>query len=74
MESWVISKKGMKVGKHRTINALMPGGNKLVLLKTITAIRKMEESVLKKAKVLTRRRMFLVALDSGEDWEEIGVT
>ena len=69
LESRLMSRKGLTVGKHRESTELKVVRIPLGLLKIAKIIRKMQERVLKKTKVLTRRKMVLIALDPGDDWE-----
>ena len=64
-------RKGLIVGKHAVTMAELFTKNKLGLFKRLKTMLQMVERVLKLTKVLTTRRMVLVALDSGEDMEEI---
>ena len=66
-----MSRKGLIVGKHAVTTAELFTKNKLGLFKRLKAMLQMVERVLKLTKVLTTRRMVLVALDSGEDMEEM---
>jgi hypothetical protein len=68
-----MSRKGLTVGKHAMITAEVFTKKTSILSKTAKIIAQMKVSMLKKIKVVTRRRMVLVALDSGEDMEEMFV-
>ena len=66
-----MSRKGLNVGKHATIIEDIFTKKTSILSKTAKIIAQMKVRMLKKIKVNTRRRMVLVALDSGEDMEEM---
>ena len=64
-----MSRKGLNVGKHATIIEDVFTKKTSILSKIAKIILHKKVRMLKKIKVNTRRRMVLVALDSGEDME-----
>ena len=66
-----MSRKGLTIGKHAMIIAEVFTKKTSILSKIAKIILHKKVRMLKKIKVNTRRRMVLVALDSGEDMEEM---
>ena len=66
-----MSRKGLTVGKHAMITAEVFTKKTSILSKTAKIILHKKVRMLKKIKVNTRRRIVVVALDSGENMEEM---